>query len=173
MNPFYFIPICDEVTLLQLVINLSTIFQLVAKLATSQQPRLRQKSRQLGETFQLRPNLGRSCRLKKGSHHRTNFNAHFRPTWAEVVLEKLGQLGPTFACVLSRDISRQRVGTFYPCSEPTTSAKCVPTWDAFSEQSFLNFPTTCREVVVKKSGQVGQTFPAHFVATCDKDDQHS
>jgi hypothetical protein len=45
----------------KMLINLSTIFQLVAKLATSQQPRLRQKSRQVGETFQLRPNLGRSC----------------------------------------------------------------------------------------------------------------
>ena len=32
-----------------------------------------------------------------------NFNAHFRPTWAEVVLEKLGQLGPTFARVLPRN----------------------------------------------------------------------
>ena len=45
----------------KMLINLSTIFQLVAKLATSQQPRFRQKSRQVGETFQLRPNLGRSC----------------------------------------------------------------------------------------------------------------
>ena len=45
----------------KMLINLSTIFQLVAKLATSQQPRLCKKSRQVGETFQLRPNLGRSC----------------------------------------------------------------------------------------------------------------
>ena len=50
----------------KMVINLSTIFQLVAKLATSQQPRLRQKSRQLGETLQLRPNLGGSRYRKVG-----------------------------------------------------------------------------------------------------------
>ena len=49
-----------------MVINLSTIFQLVANLATSQQLRLHQKTRQLGETFQLRPNLGGSRYRKVG-----------------------------------------------------------------------------------------------------------